>query len=53
MKEERLPVAEKIIFDEPNDYINYLERFGFKGIGFSGGETMLVFKKLLSNYDKP
>ncbi len=47
MKKERLPQTEEIIFDNPNDYVDYLEKFGFKGVGFSGGESMLVFGKLL------
>jgi pyruvate formate-lyase activating enzyme-like uncharacterized protein len=47
MKKESLPSAEGITFDEPNSYVDYLEKFGFRGVGFSGGETMLVFEKLL------
>jgi len=45
-KKERLPTADGIIFDEPNSYVDYLEKFGFRGVGFSGGESMLVFEKL-------
>jgi pyruvate formate-lyase activating enzyme-like uncharacterized protein len=45
---KNLPEAEKIIFDKPSDYAEYLERFGFKGMGVSGGECLLVFDRLLS-----
>lgn len=48
MKKERSPMTgEGIEFDDPEDYIDYLEKFGFKGVGFSGGESMLVMDKLL------
>jgi len=30
-----------------DDYINYLKRYPFEGIGFSGGEPLLVFDKLM------
>lgn len=46
-KRERFPKAEGIIFDDPNNYLDFLGKFGFKGVGFSGGECMLVFEKLL------
>jgi uncharacterized protein len=35
-----------IIFDKPKDYVDYLEKFNFKGVGFAGGEPFLVFEKL-------
>jgi pyruvate formate-lyase activating enzyme-like uncharacterized protein len=47
MKKERLPNADGIEFDGPNSYVDFLKKFGFRGVGFSGGETMLVFEKLL------
>jgi len=47
IKRERSPKGEGIIFDNPNDYVDYLKKFGIKGTGFSGGECMLVFEKLL------
>lgn len=53
MKEERLPqIAEGITLDNPSDYILYLEKFNIKGVGFSGGEPMLVFPKLLEFTEK-
>lgn len=52
MTEERPPIAEGIIFDEPDVYLDYLHRFGFKGVGFSGGETLLAFDKLMWYIEK-
>jgi hypothetical protein len=48
MKEERPPYAEGIVFQDPDPYLDYLHQFGFEGVGFSGGETLLVFEKLIS-----
>lgn len=31
----------------PDDYADYIDKFGFKGIGFSGGEPLLLFDKLV------
>ncbi|MDI6840104.1 MAG: 4Fe-4S cluster-binding domain-containing protein [bacterium] len=50
IKKERppkVPEGEGIVFNTLKDYLDYLERFDFKGVGFSGGECMLVFEKLL------
>ncbi|MEK6732819.1 MAG: radical SAM protein [Candidatus Omnitrophota bacterium] len=38
--------TEGIIFSNPDDYADYVNKFGFKGAGFSGGEPLLVFDKL-------
>lgn len=51
IKQER-PPTEGVIFDNPEDYVDYLEKFNFKGVGFSGGETFLVFEKLLTYFKK-
>jgi len=48
MKDENLPQAEHIRFNDPGTYANYLEKFGFRGVGFSGGEPFLAFEKVLS-----
>lgn len=45
--EESPSAAEGIGFDDPDGYIRYLERFGFRGVGFSGGEPLLALDKLL------
>ena len=50
--EESPPTAEEIVFDDPEHYVDYLERFGFKGVGFSGGEPITVFDKVLVYLDR-
>ncbi|MBW2181334.1 MAG: radical SAM protein, partial [Deltaproteobacteria bacterium] len=48
IKKERSPLTdEHIKFNSVDDYINYLKRYPFEGIGFSGGEPLLVFTKLM------
>jgi len=48
-KKESLPRAEyNVVFANSEDYAAYLKKFGFKGVGFSGGEPFLVFEKLLT-----
>jgi len=37
------PETQGITFDKPENYIEYIKRFGFKGIGLSGGEPLLTF----------
>jgi len=48
IKKESPPKAQGIVFNNPTDYIDYLKIFNFKGVGFSGGESLLVFEKLLT-----
>jgi len=50
--EDRSITQEKDPFDEikfetPRDYVDYVKILGIKGVGFSGGEPLLVFDKLL------
>jgi len=45
-------IGQGIKFDNPKDYIDYLEKFNFKGVSFSGGEPLLVFGKLLGYLKK-
>ena len=52
VKKERPPETDGIRFDNPDDYVDYLAKFGFKGVGFSGGECLLVFDMLLSYLKK-
>lgn len=40
------PEAEELNFTNVNDYIAYLERFGFTGASFSGGGPMLEIDKV-------
>jgi len=49
---DSLPNAEGIKFSSVNDYLVYLKRFNFDGIGFSGGETFLAFNRLLEHIRK-
>ena len=41
------PTESGLLFDNPDDYVDYLEKFKFKGVGFSGGEPLLKYEKLL------
>lgn len=48
IKRERPPMEENgIVFDSPQAYAAYLRQFNFRGMSFSGGETMLVLEKVL------
>jgi pyruvate formate-lyase activating enzyme-like uncharacterized protein len=38
-----IPETQGITFDQPEDYIGYIKKFGFKGVGLSGGEPLLTF----------
>lgn len=51
IKKESLPLAD-VIFDNATDYVDFLEKFNFRGVGFSGGESLLVFDKLLAYIKK-
>ncbi|MEW6367831.1 MAG: radical SAM protein [Acidobacteriota bacterium] len=48
VKEDKPPTAGGIAFEDPCEYVDYLERFGIKGVGISGGEPLLVLDRLLS-----
>ena len=41
------PSTQSFVFNDPSDYVTYLERFGFKGASLSGGEPFLTFDKTL------
>ena len=47
-KKDQPPVESGLIFDNPDDYVDYLEKFKFKGASFSGGEPLLKYKKILT-----
>ncbi len=38
-----IPETQNITFDNPENYIEYIKKFGFKGVGLSGGEPLLTF----------
>jgi len=52
IKKESLPKANHFRFEKVEEYINYLKKFNFKGIGFSGGEPFLVFDRLVEYIKK-
>ena len=41
------PNAERISFYSPRDYVAYIEKLGFRGVSFSGGEPFLTFDRFL------
>lgn len=47
-KNNEPPVESGLLFENPDDYVDYLEKFKFKGVGFSGGEPLLQYKKILT-----
>jgi len=44
---EEAPQTNTVPFDDPRDYIDYLQRFGFSGISISGGEPLMTYDKTL------
>ncbi|MBN1944435.1 MAG: radical SAM protein [Bradymonadales bacterium] len=48
---EAPPYAERIVFHSPDDYAAYVERFGFAGVSFSGGEPFLTPDKLVAHVE--
>lgn len=47
-----IPSTQLTSFDNPEDYIAYLEYFDFKGSSLSGGEPLLVFDRTLNYITK-
>jgi pyruvate formate-lyase activating enzyme-like uncharacterized protein len=47
-KKDEPPNESGLIFNDPDDYVDYLEKFKFKGVSFSGGEPFLKFKEVLA-----
>lgn len=45
--EEAAPQTQKLLFTDPKYYVDYINRFGFKGVSFSGGEPLLYFERTL------
>jgi len=39
-----IPATQGIMFENPEKYISYIKKFGFTGIGLSGGEPLLTFR---------
>ena len=47
-KKDAPPTANGILFDNPEDYVDYLEKFKFTSVSFSGGEPFLQYEKILT-----
>lgn len=47
-KNDQPPTESGLVFDNPEDYVDYLEKFKFKGASFSGGEPFLKYEKVLT-----
>ena len=48
MTVERPPVASVMVFEKPDVYLDFLKKFGYGGVGISGGEPFLVFDKVIA-----
>ncbi|MBZ0257845.1 radical SAM protein, partial [bacterium] len=46
--EDLLPSTNTIPFPDPNDYVEYIRRMGFRGVSFSGGEPLLKLRETLN-----
>lgn len=44
---DELPQTQQLRFEDPDSYVEYINRVGFKGISFSGGEPLMVFDRTL------
>lgn len=49
VKDESGSISEGFAFQDPMAHISYLKTFQIKGVGFSGGEPLLVLDKLLAH----
>ncbi|MBF0429809.1 MAG: radical SAM protein [Fibrobacteria bacterium] len=47
-----IPETQGIAFENPENYIEYIKSYGFKGIGLSGGEPLLTFNTTLDFLSK-
>lgn len=43
------PIAERIAFRAPAEYVSYLKKLGFRGASFSGGEPLLSFRRVVEH----
>jgi pyruvate formate-lyase activating enzyme-like uncharacterized protein len=44
---DETPQTQKLLFERPEVYAEYINKFNFKGVSFSGGEPLLVFDRTL------
>lgn len=47
--EAGLPMTNTLTFSKPEDYAGYVNRFGIRGVSFSGGEPFLTFDRVISH----
>ncbi|MDP2061404.1 MAG: 4Fe-4S cluster-binding domain-containing protein, partial [Flavobacteriaceae bacterium] len=47
-----IPETQGITFDKAEKYIGYIKKFGFKGVGLSGGEPLLTFNTTIDFLSK-
>lgn len=40
------PVTQTLTFDDPMTYVDYIRKFNFKGVSFSGGEPFLTYDRV-------
>jgi pyruvate formate-lyase activating enzyme-like uncharacterized protein len=40
------PVTQTLTFEDPMTYVEYIRKFNFKGVSFSGGEPFLTFDRV-------
>lgn len=46
--DDGVPSTQLTRFENPDDYVQYLDYFGFKGASLSGGEPLIVFDRTLN-----
>jgi pyruvate formate-lyase activating enzyme-like uncharacterized protein len=49
--QERPPVTDGRVFKNPEDHVRYLKTLKFRGVGFSGGEPLLLLDRLLAHIE--
>lgn len=49
---DEVPSSQNLNFDTADAYAEYINRFGFKGVSFSGGEPLLFFDRTLAYLQK-
>lgn len=45
---DEMPATQSIDFSTPQHYADYINKFGFTGVSFSGGEPLLYFERTLA-----
>jgi pyruvate formate-lyase activating enzyme-like uncharacterized protein len=46
-EQDEKPSTQGLDFENPHDYAEYINHFGFEGVSFSGGEPLLYFDRTL------